>query len=83
MKLFVIGGTGYIGAVVCERLLADGHELRGLARSDVAAAQLSEAGIEPVHGSLGDVDVLRAECAAADGVVQIATGGSWFRHSRR
>jgi nucleoside-diphosphate-sugar epimerase len=75
MKLFVIGGTGYIGSVVCERLLADGHELRGLARSDESAAQLSEAGIEPVRGALGDVDVLRAESIAADGVVQIATGG--------
>lgn len=75
MKLFVIGGTGYIGSVVCERLLADGHELRGLARSAESAAQLSEAGIEPVGGALGDVDVLRAESIAADGVVQIATGG--------
>ena len=44
MKLFVIGGTGYIGSVVCERLRADGHELRGLARSDDSAAQLSETG---------------------------------------
>src|ERR1700722_4758917 len=75
MKLFVIGGTGYIGSVVCERLRADGHELRGLARSDDSAVQLSEAGIEPVRGALGDVDVLRAEGIAADGVVQIATGG--------
>jgi nucleoside-diphosphate-sugar epimerase len=78
MKLFVIGGTGYIGSVVCERLLADGHELRGLARSDESAAQLSEAGIEPVRGALGDVDVLRAESIAADGVVQIATGGGFL-----
>jgi nucleoside-diphosphate-sugar epimerase len=75
MKLFVIGGTGYIGSVVCERLRADGHELRGLARSDDSAAQLSENGIEPAHGALGDVDVLRAESIASDGVVQIATGG--------
>jgi nucleoside-diphosphate-sugar epimerase len=75
MRLFVIGGTGYIGSVVCERLRADGHVLRGLARADVAAQQLAEGGIEPVPGSLGDVDVLRRECATADGVVQIATGG--------
>src|ERR1700741_2666914 len=75
MKLFVIGGTGYIGSVVCERLVADGHELRGLARSDDSAAQLSEAGIEAVRGALADVDVLRTESIAADGVVQIATGG--------
>jgi nucleoside-diphosphate-sugar epimerase len=75
MELFVIGGTGYIGSVVCERLLADGHVLRGLARSDTAAAQLSEAGVEPVRGAMGDVDIIGAEAAGADGVVQIATGG--------
>jgi nucleoside-diphosphate-sugar epimerase len=75
MKLFVIGGTGYIGSVVCERLQADGHTLRGLARSDTAAAQLAGAGIEPVHGAMGDAKIIGNESAAADGVVQIATGG--------
>jgi nucleoside-diphosphate-sugar epimerase len=75
MKLFVIGGTGYIGSVVCERLLADGHVLRGLARSDTAAAQLTAAGVEPVRGAMGDADTIGKESAAADGVVQIATGG--------
>jgi nucleoside-diphosphate-sugar epimerase len=75
MKLFVIGGTGYIGSVVTERLLADGHELHGLARSDESAAQLADAGITPVRGSMGDVDVIRAASQSADGVVQIATGG--------
>jgi uncharacterized protein YbjT (DUF2867 family) len=75
MQLFVIGGSGYIGSVVCERLLADGHILRGLARSEIAAAQLSKDGVEPVRGGLGDADILRKECAQADGVVQIATGG--------
>jgi nucleoside-diphosphate-sugar epimerase len=75
MRLFVIGGTGYIGSVVCERLLADGHTLRGLARSDESAAQLAGAGIEAVRGSMGDGAVIGAEAAAADGVVQIATGG--------
>jgi nucleoside-diphosphate-sugar epimerase len=75
MKLFVMGGSGYIGSVVCERLLAEGHQLRGLARSDAAAAQLAEDGIEPVRGALGDTDVIGKESRAADGVVQITTGG--------
>ena len=75
MKLFVIGGSGYIGSVVCERLRRDGHVLRGLARTEVAATQLSEAGVEAVRGALGDAHVIREESKAADGVVQIATGG--------
>jgi nucleoside-diphosphate-sugar epimerase len=75
MKLFVMGGSGYIGSVVCERLLAEGHQLRGLARSDAAAAQLAEDGIDPVRGGLGDTNVIGKESRAADGVVQITTGG--------
>lgn len=75
MKLFMIGATGYIGAVVAERLKADGHQITGLARSAQSAAELNAAGITAVAGDLGDADLLRAQSAAADGVVQIATGG--------
>lgn len=28
MKLVVFGGGGFIGSAICERLLADGHQLR-------------------------------------------------------
>lgn len=75
MKLFVIGGTGYIGSAVCERLQADGHELVGLARSDEAAAQLRQAGAEPVRGALSNTDMLASEARRSDGVIQLATGG--------
>jgi nucleoside-diphosphate-sugar epimerase len=75
MKLFVIGATGYIGSVVASRLQADGHVLTGLARSEVAAAQLVAAGITPVRGQMGDSAIIAEQATAADGVVQIATGG--------
>ncbi|MGW3283458.1 NAD-dependent epimerase/dehydratase family protein [Streptomyces sp. NPDC001002] len=75
MKLFVIGATGYIGSVVAERLQGEGHVLTGLARSEDSAAQLRAAGIEPVRGALGDIDVITEQSAAADGVVQLSGGG--------
>lgn len=54
MKIFVTGATGYIGGSVATRLLADGHQVIGLARSDEAAASLEQRGIEPVRGTLND-----------------------------
>lgn len=75
MRLFILGASGYAGSVIAERLQADGHVLTGLARSDDAAAQLRGAGIEPVRGALGDVEVITEQAKAADGVVQVASGG--------
>ncbi|WP_018546937.1 NAD-dependent epimerase/dehydratase family protein [Streptomyces sp. LaPpAH-108] len=75
MKIFVIGATGYIGSVVAERLRADGHVLSGLARSDASVAALSDMGVTPVRGAMGDTAVLARAARDADAVVQIATGG--------
>ncbi|MFD8431310.1 NAD-dependent epimerase/dehydratase family protein [Streptomyces coelicoflavus] len=75
MRLFLIGATGYIGTVVAEYLQSDGHELVGLARSQEAADQLRAAGIEPVRGELGDVDVIAEQARATDGTVVVSTGG--------
>lgn len=75
MKLFIMGATGYIGSVVAEYLIRDGHELVGLARSEEAAAKLREAGIEPVRGQLGDTNIITEQVKRADGVVSVTTGG--------
>jgi nucleoside-diphosphate-sugar epimerase len=75
MKVFVIGGTGYLGRAVVERLLADGHTVMGLARSDEAAARLAECGAAAVRGDLSDLGVLDSAARAADAVVQVSLGG--------
>jgi nucleoside-diphosphate-sugar epimerase len=58
--VFVTGGSGFIGGRLIERLLADGHTVRALARSSAAADRVRARGAEPVSGDLADVAALRA-----------------------
>lgn len=72
MHVFVTGGTGTIGTPVVAELLAKGHRVSALARSDSSAAALEAAGAQAIRGSLTDVDVLGAAAAQADGVIHLA-----------
>lgn len=72
MQVFITGGTGYVGSVLVSRLVAAGHEVTALARSQGSAAALAAGGAVPVHGELADVGVLRAAAADADAVVHAA-----------
>lgn len=79
--VFVTGGSGFIGGKLIERLVADGHDVRALARSDAAAARVAELGARPVRGELSGVDSLAAGCAEAELAFHVAakadSRGSW------
>lgn len=77
MRVFVTGGSGQTGPAVVTELVAAGHSVTGLARSDAAAARLESLGATPHRGSLEDLDSLHSGATAADGVLHMAYGGDF------
>lgn len=69
MRVFLTGGTGFIGGAVARLLRERGDEVRALVRTPAKAAELEALGCELVAGDLSDEAALREACRGMDAVV--------------
>lgn len=72
MRVFVTGGSGFVGTAIVEDLIRAGHSVLALARSEQSAAQLRSAGAVVHAGDLADLDSLRRGALEADAVIHAA-----------
>jgi nucleoside-diphosphate-sugar epimerase len=72
MRVFVTGASGHIGSAVVPELLQAGHEVAGLARSEMSAAAVKALGAEVRRGDVDDLDGLRKAASDADAVIHLA-----------
>lgn len=72
MRVFVTGAAGFIGSETTKELIAHGHQVVGLARSEANVATLKKLGAEVHRGSLQDLDSLKSGARDADGVIHLA-----------
>jgi len=77
MRVFVTGASGWIGSAVVHELVAAGHDVVGLARSDSAAAFVAGRGAAVLRGDLDDLDSLRRGANDAEATVHLANKHDW------
>lgn len=72
MKVFVTGGTGFIGGAVVRQLRARGDEVVCLVRNPEKGRAVAELGCEIAAGDLADEGAIRAGTAGCDAVIHAA-----------
>lgn len=69
MKVFLTGGTGFIGGALARALRDRGDEVVALVRTPAKARELAGRGVTLVEGDLGDVGAIQKGMQGADAVI--------------
>jgi nucleoside-diphosphate-sugar epimerase len=72
VKVFVTGGTGFIGGALVRRLRARGDDVVALVRNPAKGAALEELGCTLVPGDLNDEPAIRSGMEGCDAVIHAA-----------
>ncbi len=80
MKVFLTGGTGFIGGALARRLAADGYEIRALVRPGADTRALEGLVLERVEGDLSDLALLREKISGCGWVFHVAALYSYWGH---
>ena len=76
MRIFLTGGSGYIGRATITELVRRGHVVEALARSEQSARAVADVGAIAVRGGLADLDVLNHAAVRAEAVIHLAQATS-------
>ena len=80
MRVFLTGGSGYVGSAVLDSLVRAGHHVDALVRNREKAADVQVRGAHPLIGDLAKPDTWAAVAAAADGSIHTAMDQSSRGH---
>ena len=72
MRVLVLGGTGSIGSAVVRQLIARGHAVLGLTRSEASATKLVGFGATPLPGDIATPEAWTGRLPQLDAVVHMA-----------
>ena len=78
MRIFLTGGTGYVGTAVLDALLRGGHQVTALVRDPEKAERMARRGVQPVIGELAAPKAYAAAAEACDGIIHTA-----YEYSKR
>jgi len=75
MKILLTGGTGLVGSAVLDALVAHGHQVTAIVRSQSSSLKVSDRGATGIIGDLFDAPWLASELRVHDGAIHTAAGG--------